>query len=166
MYATAAETNIDVLLVSELSRGTTTTKRWNLSLDNSCAIILTLSANLMPSSTCLGYVYSWVIIGPVLMASCYCSPNCSPFEFFAFLNEMECVIHKESGPTSGSVLAGYVNFNSRGSSMLDYKSQAHGDVIGSLGLPVENIRTILTFSGRNQNSIINVTVPTRVRNWG
>ena len=165
MYATAAEADIDVLIVSEPPRSATTATRWNSSLDNSCAIIVTSSANLVPSSTGSGQGYAWAIIGSVLMVSCYCTPNCSPFEFFAFLDEVERAIREVSGPSNGIVLAGDFNAKSPewGSTMLDYKGQALGALIGSLGLSVENIGTMPTFSRRNQSSIIDVTFSTRVR---
>lgn len=47
MYATAAEVDIDVLLVSEPPWVTRIATRWNSSLDNSCVIGVTSSVNLV-----------------------------------------------------------------------------------------------------------------------
>lgn len=51
IYATVADTDISILLVSELPQNSTTVTRWNLSLNNSFAIVLTSFANLVSSTT-------------------------------------------------------------------------------------------------------------------
>lgn len=64
---------------------------------------------------------------------------------------MECAICEASWPINGIVLVG--DFNAKSpkceSAMFDYKAQALDDLISSLGLLVENIGIMSTFSRRN-----------------
>lgn len=84
------------MVVSEPYRGATIATRWN---SNLCTIAVTASVNLVPANKGSGQGYAWVIIGSLLIVSCYCNRNYFPFKLVAFFGEVKQVIQEESGLT-------------------------------------------------------------------
>jgi hypothetical protein len=146
MYATAAELDIDLAIISEPPRVPPTTSGWTRSPDGSC-VVAVLSANLAPTSSGSGFGHVWITLGRLLIVSCYCSPNVSLIEYSAFLNEVEQSVRSTLVPGGGVTIAGDFNAKSSvwGSASNDRRGDLLWDVMSSLGMTAANSDSTPTF---------------------
>lgn len=158
MYATAAELDIDVAIISEPPRVPRTSTGWNISPDGSCAVVV-LSASLAPTSSGSGLGYAWITLGRILIVSCYCSPNVSLNEYSAFLNEVEQSVRSTSVPRGGVTIAGDFNAKSSvwGSASNDRRGDLLWDVMSSLGMTAANVGSTPTFFSVTRSSVVDIT---------
>jgi len=172
--ATASDTGVDVLVLSEPYRCGQEAEGWFSDIDERAAI-LALNRNLQIQT--IGPKdnrgFRWIKVEDITIYACYWSPNTAYTLFVDFLDRLEGSI-KQQEPTI--IVAG--DFNAKSTAWGDHseepKGRALGDMAASLGLAVCNKGDRPTFSrvyaGGISWSHIDVTFvserdSTTVRDW-
>lgn len=171
LQQSAAERCTQVLLVSEQNWTPVGDDKWAASLDHSCAVVLTPTADLAVEAKGAGRGFAWIRCRGIHIYSCYNSRNDTEENFAAFLSDLE---HSLRSVDHGSNIIMGGDFNAWsiewGSPVNDDRGDRLANLAASLDLLPANTGGMPTYRRRNAESIIDVTftrlqTPATVTRW-
>lgn len=153
------ELAVDVLILSEIPRGSPDTSRWVSSADNKAVVALTNNANIaaVDCSKDLGFVR--MQLPDVLVYSCYWTLYGILVMFEEFLAGLEMDVRMNHRPNMGLIVAGDFNLKSPawGSRFVNARGQLLERFAASLGFWPENVGSVPTFAVGDRSLVMDVT---------
>lgn len=154
---TAAERGAQVMIVSE-QNWNPRDDRWISSLDGTCAVSTTRSAEFVKDSSGSGRGFAWIHCRNTTIYSCYVTRNCDMVMYNAFLDDLESSIRQQPG-SRNIIVGGDFNAwsNEWGSEDSDLRGRLLVDLAASVNLSLSNSGTSPTYERANARSIIDLT---------
>lgn len=113
MYATTCENETDILIISEPPKVTYTGAGWITSQNQYCAIVSMATAKIITTNSGTDHGYVWTKFGIIIVFNYNCSPNCTPYVYEGFLDNLEQKMWVQFRRNINFIIASNLNFRMR-----------------------------------------------------